>query len=228
MDCQIILDSLSNYLDGLLLESEVRLIEGHLSQCPPCNSVKLELAEIRQAARELPLHTPSRALWGRIQSCIEAERTGKRQVARLTERTSWWSQLMARRFTFTFPQLVGASAVAIIFFAFGVVGVYHQSQNPGSSSVPVVNQISANIVLPGEEKLKAEIERRMSMLNLRKASWDPQMREMFETHLAKIDQSLEHCRQNLLANPSDQDSQQRVLDLYQEKAQLLEDFAKLK
>src|SRR5438132_9937816 len=126
MDCGIVLNSLSNYLDGLLLDNEVQLIELHLGQCQPCHTIKLELSEIRQAARELPLHTPQRALWTRIRSSIEAETAGLGKGREVARPPGWWARLLDQRFTFTLPQLVGTSALAIAFIAFGLVNIYRQ------------------------------------------------------------------------------------------------------
>jgi hypothetical protein len=222
MECQLVLDSLSGYLDGGLVESEVRQIEAHLTQCLSCHTVKLELTEIRQAARELPLHTPQRALWARIQSTIEREAVAK-SGGKAAVQPGRWAQLLSRRFTLTFPQLAGVSALVVALVTFSFVNLTRQSSTPAT---PRITDLSAATIL-GEDELKEKIERRLAALSTRKETWDPEMRELFEHHLAKIDQSLSNCRQMLQANPTDQDHQQMVLALYQEKLQLLDDFERV-
>jgi hypothetical protein len=125
MDCQLVLGSLSNYLDGLLMGQEVRVI-------PPCNRVRLELVEIRTAARELPLHTPQRALWARVRLSIEAEAT--RPDPKSLKQPSWWRRQMERRFTFTLPQLAGVGALAMALVAFSLLAAYRQSARPTQDS----------------------------------------------------------------------------------------------
>jgi hypothetical protein len=83
-------------------------------------------------------------------------------------------------------------------------------------------------LLPGEQEAKTAIDRRLSTLQVRRDAWDPQMRQLFDSHLIKIDQSLNQCRQHLLATPADQEHLRMLMALYQEKQQLLEDFDKLK
>ncbi len=222
MDCQIVLDSLSNYLDGALLNDEVQLIKLHLVQCSRCQIVQFELTEIRRAARELPLHTPPRALWTRIQVSLEMETAAPALEREVVPSPGWWTRWMERRFTFTLPQLAGAGALAIALITFAFVNAFHQSTQPLSFT-----QASAAL-LPGEDEIKHDIERRISTLKTRQVTWDPQMREMFERNLIKIDDSLKSSRQSLLENPNDTDHQQMVLTLYKEKLQLLQDYDRLK
>ncbi|MGH9853595.1 MAG: anti-sigma factor family protein, partial [Blastocatellia bacterium] len=69
MECRAVINSLSDYLDGQniwISGDEVKQIKTHLTNCPACQNLKLELGEIKTAARELPLHTPPRVMWTRI------------------------------------------------------------------------------------------------------------------------------------------------------------------
>ena len=223
MDCQIVLDSLSNYLDGSLLNDEVHLIKLHLGQCSRCQIVQFELTEIRHAARELPLHTPPRALWTRIQLSLETETAAPSLQRQAVKQPSWWARWMERRFTFTLPQLAGAGALGIALMTFAFINAYQQNARPLSFT-----QASTAILLPGEDEIKHDIERKMTTLKERQVTWDPQMREMFERNLIKIDDSLKSSRQILLEHPNDTDHQQMVLTLYKEKLQLLQDYDRLR
>src|SRR2546428_668984 len=222
MDCQIVLDSLSNYLDGSLLNDEVQLIKIHLGQCSRCQIVQFELTEIRRAARELPLHTPPRALWTRIQLSLETETVTPGLQRQAVKQPSWWARGIERRLTFTLPQLAGAGALAIALMTFAFVNAFHQSTRPLNFT-----QASAAL-LPGEDEIKHDIKHRMDTLKARQVTWDPQMREIFERNLIKIDDSLKSSRQILLEHPNDTDHQQMVLTLYKEKLQLLQDYDRLK
>ncbi len=226
MECRAVVSSLSDYIDSRdmwLSDSEVREIEKHLGGCPTCQNVKLELTEIRTGARELPLHTPPRALWMRIANIVEAELPKSERPTRIeAPEMNWWERFKSRQFSFTLPQLagVGALAVALIIFA-----VSNQS-NPTQTKLSFSGVQSA--LLPDEDQIKAEIERRLAAINARKAKWDPQMRGDFERHLNKIDESLRNSRLKLQTNPGDKVQQQMVLTLYNEKRQLLADVERLK
>jgi hypothetical protein len=206
-----------------LSDSEVREIESHLVECPKCQGVKLELIEIRSAARELPLHTPSRALWTRIENIVEAELPKSERPTLIDpEASSWWERFKSRKFTLSLPQLAGAVAVAMVFFIFGVSNLSTPNQTKLDFSG------AQNALLPDEDQIKADLERRLSGINTRKTKWDPQRRVEFERHLNKIEDSLKSSRQKLQTNPSDKVQQQMVLTLYSEKRQLLDDVERLK
>jgi hypothetical protein len=226
MECRVVVSSLSDYLDGQdmwLSEAEVNEIKKHLGDCRKCQSVKLELTEIRTAARELPLHTPPRALWTRIANLVEAELPKSERPTLIdAPEMGWWGRFKSRRFTLTLPQLVGAGTLAVALIVFGV------SNMSGPSPAKLSFSGVQNALLPDEDQIKAELERRLSAINARKANWDPQMRTEFERHLNKVEDSLKHSRQRLQVNPGDKVQQQMVLTLYHEKRQLLEDVERLK
>ncbi len=227
MECRAVLSSLSEYLDGQnswLSASEVREIDNHLASCSGCQRVKVELSEIRTAARELPLHTPPRAMWTRIANTIEAEMTAVTAPLNMPDqKTGWWEKLKSRKFSVSVPQLAGAGAIAVAAMIFGL-----NSFSPTHSVVMQNLPALTTALLPDEDRIKADIERRLAAINARKATWDPQARAEFDTHLNKVEESLNHCRQMLQANPGDKVQQQMVLSLYNEKRQLLDDVERLK
>jgi Putative zinc-finger len=229
MECRAVVSSLSDYIDSCdiwLSESEVQDIESHLVGCSKCQQVKLDLTEIKSAARELPLHTPPGALWTRIANELEAELPRSERPTRIEMRTlSLWERVKARRLTFTLPQLTGALAFAVVLIFLGFLSWPNRTPD----DLDLINISGAQTaLLQDEDQIKAEIERKLSVINVRKEHWDPQVRAEFETNLSKIEESLSDSRRKLQANPGDRIQQQMVLTLYNEKRQLLEDMERLK
>jgi anti-sigma factor RsiW len=226
MECRVVINSLSDYLDGpntWLSDDEARSIEAHLANCPACRNLKFGLAEIKTAARELPLHTPPRAMWTRISNVIEAEIAAGNSPGSQTQNSpSWWDSLKSRRFTFSLPQMAGGAALALALIAAGISGIF--SADPTTLNL----KGAQTALLPEEDEIKADLERRMAAINARKAKWDPQTRAEFEQHLAKIEESLKRCRQALESDPKDAVHLQMVRALYNEKRQFLEDIERLK
>jgi hypothetical protein len=226
MECRAVINSLSDYLDGQniwISDDEAKQIESHLTNCPTCQTFKLELNEIKTAARELPLHTPPRAMWTRIANAIEAEMAAENAPARHAQNASgWWGWLNSRRFTFSLPQLAGAGTLAVALIAAAIYGIF------GAHSGTLDLRGAQTLLLPEEDEIKADLERRMAEVNARKARWDSQRRAEFEQHMIKIDESLKRCRYMLGDNPKDPVQQQMVRALYNEKRQLLEDVERLK
>ncbi len=233
MDCRIVQNSLSGYVDGQLLDKEAKLIEGHLGECMRCNVVSLDLSEIRSAARELPLHTPQRALWARIQQTIEADEVrdagvaGKPEIEEPTNRIArWWMEMKSRRFTFSLPQMAGAGALAMLLVGVSIFSAYRQGAGqPGIVSRPTE---AATELIAGESSIRERIKLLTSSVIPQKASWDPTLQSALDRNLARISQSLEECRQKLRENPHDKEHQQMLRDLYKQQIELLEDFDKLK
>lgn len=220
MECRTVRVSLSDYLDGQnswLSGSEVRGIEAHLASCPGCRRLQLELSEIRSAARELPLRTPPKALWTRIVNEIEHEQVGVKPE-------SWWSRLSALRLTLSFPQLAGAAALALVLISAGLTGLVGLR---GSSNEVDFTQLQGALIREEMSK-RAEIDRKMAVIEERKATWEPARRADFERQLNRIEESIQKCRQSLEASPNDLEQVKRMLDLYEEKRQLLEDVERLK
>jgi anti-sigma factor RsiW len=224
MDCRSVIHSLSDYVDGLLAQQESRLIESHLRECPPCQTIRDDLQQIRSAARELPLHAPPRALWARIQQEIAAQSSLPSRRAPV-QSTGWWQRLSEKRFTFTLPQLAGASALAASLLIFA--GVRSQLPTTQQSLVGTSAATSVAVTSPAVQSVQSRIQERLKQLNARRASWNPQVQETFEEHLRRLDESLDNTRRALQSNP-DPDQQQMLLELYQEKLQVLEDFDKLR
>lgn len=224
MECRVVINSLSEIIDGsnLLIQEEHHLIEEHLATCTKCTGLKLELSEIKSAARELPMHTPPRALWTRIANSIEIEAPiSERRTREEFPELSWWERLKARKLSLSIPQLAGAGALAaaVLFF-----GLYSTRSTPTD-----LNLLDAQTaMLPEESELRAGIERRLKAIDGRKASWDAERRADFEQHLSKIEESLKICRQKLKADPSDPIQQSALRSLYQEEQQFLEDVERLK
>lgn len=229
MECRAVINSLSDYLDGQqtwMTENEKLSIEEHLVACPTCQNLKYELTEIKTAARELPLHTPPQAVWVRIANTLEAELPSSERKTREEFPHETWAEWLKRRLAaYTLPQMAGASALAIALIVAGVYGIF----GINNSEPKQLNLTAAqSALLPDENEIKAELNRLLDEINVRKAGWEPQVRADFENRLAKIEGLLEGCRSKLSSNPADKEQQQMLRGLYNQKRQMLKDAESLK
>jgi hypothetical protein len=227
MECRAVIDSLSDFLDGQAIQASVNEkeehlpIQEHLESCPACQNLKLELIELKTAARELPLHTPPQALWVRIANTLEAELpASERKTREEFPKETWWDRFKARQLTFTLPQMAGAGALAMALIAVGIYGLSGQSPNTDPTKLSLTGVQTA--FLSDEDQIKAELNRRLVEINELKAGWDAQTRTDFEKQLTQIEESLEKCRTELRANPNNNSQQQLLRGLYNEKRLLLE------
>jgi len=227
MDCRSVVESLSSYLDGSLFEHEISSIDGHLLDCHDCSAVHSDLIEIRMTARCLPQYEPPPHIWYQIKERVAFE-TPSIPEGDGAAKKSWWQRIMSARYSVTLPQMAGAAAMAILVsLGSGIISRHNVRRNEANGVPHGINGMEI-AALPFEQPFRDEIDRRLSSINVQKASWDPQIREGFDRRLLRINDSLRSCRQNAVNNPGDSDSRQLIISIYEEEAQFLEDVERMK
>jgi anti-sigma-K factor RskA len=223
MVCNECQELLSDYIDGELELGEQVKIERHLGDCEPCRAVRDDLLQIVHFSNQLPEHSPSGALWARIQSDIEEQ-----QPAGFWPRArAWWGRTRSRHFDLSIPQMAAAAAALVIVLSVGVI-TSRQASAPGglsltSSATGAPSQVQP-LSNPDLQQLEKQISNLSATIEQRKISWDPQLRVKFEKNMTLIEQSLAECRHQLSDNPGDDISQELMLNAYREKVRLLEGF----
>jgi hypothetical protein len=182
------------------------------------------LLQIVHFSQQLPLHSPSAALWPRIQSGVE-----ELQPSFWSRPLRWWAGIRTLNFNLSVPQMIASAAALVIVVSIGVI----LSRRDGDR----LESLAANVarVAPSEvtplsnadlQQLEKQINRLSETVEQRKNSWVPELRTAFERNLYYIDQSLIECRHQLNDNPADDVSQELMLNAYREKVRLLEGFEK--
>jgi anti-sigma-K factor RskA len=223
MVCKQCQELLSEYIDGALELGEQANIERHLGDCEPCRAVRDDLLQIVHFSQQLPMQSPSTALWPRISSDL-----AQLQPSFWSRPLRWLLSFRTLNFNFSVPQLIAGAAALAILVSIGVIVSRRDSGQPQLSA-------SAGLVTPSEVKplsqtdlqqLEKQITQLSETVEQRKDSWDPELRTAFERNLLYIDQSLVECRHQLKDNPADDVSQELMLNAYREKVRLLEGFEK--
>ncbi len=217
MECLNVRNTLSDYLDNGLPETETHQFAAHLTGCEHCQKLELQLAEIRMAARDLPLHTPSKALWVRISNTIEAEGLiADPRATRSMKKETWLDALRHAWASLSFPQLAGAGALAALLVAFGSIGIYRQFNGLVNMGAMQTNMLTE------ESNLKAEFDAKFNAFKAKMSGWDAQRRTAFESDLSRLEQSIDTCRQQLTAHPQDAQLVEQMRKLYAQKSALLD------
>lgn len=223
MICKQCQELLSEYIDGALELGEQVNIERHLSDCEPCRAVRDDLLQIVHFSQQLPMQSPSTALWPRISSDL-----AELQPSFWGRPLRWLTSFRTLNFNFSVPQLIaGAAALAIIVS----IGVIFTRRDDGQAQLSAsAGRLSQAEVTPLSQTDLQQLEKQISQLSVaverRKETWDPELRTAFERNLLYIDQSLVECRHQLKDNPADNVSQELMLNAYREKVRLLEGFEK--
>jgi len=224
MVCKQCQELLSEYIDGALELGEQVNVERHLGDCEPCRAVRDDLLQIVHFSQQLPMRSPSTALWPRISSGLT-----ELQPSFWSRPLRWLSGFRTFNFNLSVPQLIAGAAALAIIFSIGVIlltrdGGQHQlSANSGRVSPGDVRPLSQTDL----QQLEKQITQLSEAVEQKKGSWAPELRTAFERNLLYIDQSLIECRHQLNDNPADNVSQELMLNAYREKVRLLEGFEKL-
>ncbi len=223
MICKQCQEHISDYIDGLLELGEQVKIERHLADCEPCRAVRDDLLQIVHFSHQLPEHAPSGALWARIQSDISQEQP----AGFLSRAGAWWAQLKTRNFNLSIPQMVASAAAMAIIISVGVLitgrNVAHEQSTVASMGDVKANNLQ-RLSNPDIQQLEQDVSRLSETIEQRKSAWNPELRAAFDRNMYYVNQSLAECRHQLNDNPSDDVSQELMLNAYREKVRLLEGF----
>ena len=223
MICKQCQELISDYIDGLLELGEQVKIERHLADCEPCRAVRDDLLQIVHFSHQLPEHAPSGALWARIQSDISQERP----AGFWSRAGAWWAQLKTRNFNLSIPQMVASAAALAIIISVGVL-ITGRNVAHDQSTVASVTGVNTNnlqrLSNPDIQQLEQDVSRLSETIEQRKSAWNPELRAAFDRNMYYVNQSLAECRHQLNDNPSDDVSQELMLNAYREKVRLLEGF----
>lgn len=223
MVCKQCQELLSEYIDGALELGEQVNIERHLGDCEPCRAVRDDLLQIVHFSHQLPMQSPSTALWPRISSDLAELRPSF-----WSRPLRWLANFRTLNFSFSVPQLIAGAAALAIVVSTGII----VSRRDGHQLATAANAggVATSEVRPLSQADLQQLERQIRQLSetveQRKNAWDPELRNAFERNLLYVDQSLVECRHQLNDNPADDISQELMLNAYREKVRLLEGFEK--
>lgn len=229
MNCETCQGLIDDLLDGSISHSDESILNTHLRQCLDCESVRQDLAAIvgfcrtRRGEYEAPPN--EHALWLRIRNVVEAEQRGQK-VVQSESRPSFLGRLMGRSWELSLPQLVAATAAVVLLVSLTtVVGLRRWG-----TDVPVTRAT----VVEASSTVNDRVWQRQQAINywnqrveLNKARWSPEMREVFDRNLRVIDQAVANSMDELRRNPHDEISEQMLNESLNDKLALLKEFSDL-
>ena len=223
MNCNECKEQLSDYVDGELEFGAQTKIENHLADCEPCRAMRDDLLQIVHFSRQLPLHTPSAAVWTRIQEQIESEppkTLGMRVKA-------WWGRVQLRDFSLSIPQMAIVTAAFLVMVAVSAI-VFRSSQNLNSQIPAFQQQFQRGNETRLDNNDLQDLEQRINELKgtveQRRSFWSQDLQISYDKNMISVDQLLSECRQELDNNPADETCRELLHNAYKEKMRVLEGF----
>ncbi len=245
MNCERCQELLSDFLDGVLIDEEHKLLNTHLEECLSCYNVSRELDSIvtfcRDHRGEYDAPPNERALWLRIRNTIESKQSGRMLAGSSSGKgraLNWVSGLLARQWELSLPQMAASVAAIVIAVAFATAFGMRTWQSNGTDNVAGArdsNRKGATALASGyntsiDERLKSQqqvIDYWNERIDQRRAMWSAHTREAFERNLQVIDQAVYVYREQLQRNPHDEVSAEMLDSAMSDKMDLLREFSDL-
>ncbi len=203
MNCVELQNSLAEIEDGSSAEQRA-----HLAACRQCSALVAELKSISSKARELrAADEPSPRVWNSIEIALRQEklirppRTNRSLIPSLSSRWGWARWL--------------APAAAALLIAVGLYVRQHSlpQQLALNSPQPASTDTVADAEIAGlnDEDLRQEF-----------AQQAPEVRAQYEDNLRRVNEYIQDAKNNVAADPNDEDAHRSLMEAYQEKAMLFE------
>lgn len=228
MNCDTCQELIHDLLDGSISQSDESILNTHLKDCLDCDSVRQDLASIvgfcrtRRGEYEAPPN--EHALWLRIRNVIESEQHGQ-TVVQAERRPSFLGRLMGRSWELSLPQLTAATAAIVLLVSLAtVVGLRRWGTGVPLSQPNVAEASNVNDrVWQRQQAINYWNQR----VELNKARWSKDMREVFDRNMSVIDQAVANSLDELKRNPHDEISEQMLTESLNDKLALLKEFSDL-
>ena len=228
MNCETCQELIHDLVDGSITQKDEFTLNTHLKECLDCDSVRQDLAAIvgfcrtRRGEYEAPPN--EQALWLRIRNVIESEQRG-RTVVQSERRPSFLGRLMDRSWELSLSQLAASTAAIVLFVSLvTVVGLRRWGTGvPG----PQPATIEASNLNDRFSQRQQAINYWNQRVELNKARWSPEMRDVFNRNVLVIDQAVSESLEGLKQNPHDEFYEQMLNDQLNEKIELLKRFSDL-
>lgn len=230
MNCETCQELIHDLVDGSISRNDESILNTHLKECLDCDSVRQDLAAIvgfcqtRRGEYEAPPN--ERALWLRIRNVIESEQGG-RKAPQTERRPSFLGRLMGRTWELSLPQLAASTAAIVLLVSLmTVVGLRRWGTTDVSATQARQTETPSNVndrVWQRQQALDYWNQR----VELNRARWSPEMREVFDRNMRVIDQAVANSLDELKRNPHDEISEQMLNESMNDKLALLKEFADL-
>lgn len=229
---EAIRERLSEYVDGLLDETDEQRVTDHLSGCAPCRGITSDLVAVRDAARALEDRPPARDLWPGIQAALGG--ADDAPVIPLDAPGSGGRPPRTRRGVFlSLPQLSGIAAALVLVTAWSaweLATADALGPTDPAASVPAPPADPVRLAAerdPAVAGLADEVERLQRALAARRSELAPGTVDVLEKNLAIIDRAIRECLDALAVDPGNEFVEEHLRGAVQRKVEYLRDASAL-
>ena len=199
-------------------------LEKHAALCADCSEEVRAWKALSVAAAELRDHSPSPALWSRIETALAANAATPASALSWQEKLSTWLG-----FSLSW-QLAAVSAFAVLLLVSGGLIYRHQTiapQKPGDSTHSAQDTLLKTKALDDVEKAETAYVQAIDKLATDAKSQldkpETPLMASYREKLQVLDSAIDDLRAQAGDNPSNAHLRYQLLAMYQEKQKTLED-----
>lgn len=230
MNCEQCQELIHELIDGSLSQRDELVLNTHIEQCLDCASVRRDLASIVgfcQSQQDLYEAPPNeQALWLRIRNVIEAE-LPLAVAMNPQPRRSFFDRMLGQSWELSLPQLATSVVAIVLLVSLATVVGLRRWGGYGETTPQVQAQVEASSVNDRVWQRRQAINYWNQRVEMNKARWSPEMREVFERNLKVIDEAVANSLNELKRNPHDEISEQMLNESLNDKLALLKEFSDL-
>jgi|SRR5688572_14389650 len=229
MNCETCQELIHDLIDGSISRSDESILNTHIDKCLDCESVRQDLTSIvgfcrtRRGEYEAPPN--EHALWLRIRNVIEADQSGQ-TVAHNERRPSFLGRLMGHSWELSLPQLAAAAVAIVLLVSLTTVVGLRRWATVEPAAQAGMSSFASNLNDRFAQRQQA-INYWNQRVELNKARWSAEMREVFDRNMGVIDQTVATSLEELKKNPHDEISEQMLNESLNDKLALLKEFSDL-
>jgi len=186
--------------------------QAHLKDCPECSALVADLLVIACAAGELrAAHEPSPGVWNSIQIALRQEglirpqRAGRSLLPSLSSSWGWgrWALPVAAALLVTVGISVRQHSVSRVA----------KNEYAPAPAVSTVSSVSSDREIAGlnDDDLMQEM-----------AQQAPALQAQYTENLRRVNEYIQDEKNNVAADPNDQEARRSLMEAYQQKAMLFE------
>jgi tetratricopeptide (TPR) repeat protein len=214
-------DRLSEYLDHELSDRDRMALDAHLATCQECRTTLEELRAVVARAASLQPVPPAADLWPGVEQRLDV---------RSRSTVTPFRARLARRVSFTLPQLVAAGLALMVLSggavwlsqyggrttSFPPVAATNTAPPPEGSVAPSVSPVALSD--PRYDEAIRDLE---DALAAGRSQLDPETVKILEANLQAIDQAIDQSRRALEADPANMYLNNHLAEARQRKLALL-------
>ena len=209
MKCSKAQRFINDYIDGLLKNKEVKLLEHHIKTCPDCRELLIDIKSIVDNAEVLDSMEPSGELWPVIRrQVLTKDRSGRAGAAHLFGNFFLYSRGRAFALSTFFAVVILAPLVYYIFS-----GVPVSNDNP--------EKIALNHFRIAEKHYQSAIAALDRAVEANGLELSPELETVFKKNLEIIDDSIRVCKAAVEKHPENPEAGRLLLICYTKKIELL-------